>query len=84
MLSLALADNALEAPSLTSAKRIFAHKVWGPVSCTQLHWKPSMLKVPISRQAVRAADGLVTSSCKALRYSTFKHCINRLGRVTGF
>jgi hypothetical protein len=50
----------------------------------KVHWKPSMLKVPIFRQAVRTADGFKTSAHKALRYSTFAYYFDRLGWGAGF
>ena len=37
LVSLAIADKAFEAPSLTTAKRVFKHKVWGPVMCILLN-----------------------------------------------
>ncbi|KAL5315971.1 hypothetical protein ACEPPN_016845 [Leptodophora sp. 'Broadleaf-Isolate-01'] len=80
LVSLAVADGAFEAPSLTTAERVFEHKVWGPVVCTPLTWKPEMLKTPIFRRA----DGVVTSSTLALTYSQFRDCLNRLGLAAGF
>jgi len=37
LVSLAIADRAFEAPSLTTAERVFEHKVWGPVVCMPLN-----------------------------------------------
>ena len=37
LVSLAIADGAFEAPSLTTAGRVFEHKVWGPVVYTPLN-----------------------------------------------
>ncbi|XMA20272.1 hypothetical protein WAI453_013063 [Rhynchosporium graminicola] len=36
LVSLAIADGAFEAPSLTTVERVFEHKVWGPVVSTPL------------------------------------------------
>ncbi|KFY15461.1 hypothetical protein V491_05669 [Pseudogymnoascus sp. VKM F-3775] len=47
--SLALADEAFEAPSLTTPKRVFEHNIHSPVNCTELYWKEEMLKRPIFR-----------------------------------
>jgi hypothetical protein len=84
MVNLALVDNAFNAPSLTSAEKIFNHKVWGPVSCTPLHWKPEMLKIPLFRHYEQTVDGVITSPNKPLLYSHFRDCLNQLGRATGF
>jgi hypothetical protein len=35
--SLALADKAFLALSLNTPKRVFEHKIHGPVNCTELH-----------------------------------------------
>ncbi|KAH6696617.1 hypothetical protein BKA61DRAFT_622814 [Leptodontidium sp. MPI-SDFR-AT-0119] len=78
--SLAIADEAFEAPSLTTAERVFEHKVWGPIACTPLTWKPEMLKTLIFRRA----DGVVTSPTLALTYSQFRDCLNHLGLAAGF
>ncbi|KAH6704199.1 hypothetical protein BKA61DRAFT_560113 [Leptodontidium sp. MPI-SDFR-AT-0119] len=66
LLSLAIADGAFEAPSLTTAERVFEHKVWGSVVCTPLTWKPEMLKTPIFRRA----DGGYLSDARAHLLST--------------
>ena len=54
IVSLALRDKAFDAPSLTSARRVFNVKNLGPVHCTPLRWKEEMLKVPVFR---RVDDG---------------------------
>lgn len=69
LVSLATADRAFEAPSLTTPERVFAQKVWGPVLCTPLSWKQEMLKIPIFRQDGGAADSVVASPTLALTYS---------------
>jgi hypothetical protein len=84
LVSLALADGAFEAPSLTTAKRVFEHKVWGPVLCTPLRWKQEKLKTPIFRRDERTSDRRIPSLETALPYSQFKDCLNRLGRTAGF
>ncbi|KAH7364055.1 hypothetical protein BKA65DRAFT_603155 [Rhexocercosporidium sp. MPI-PUGE-AT-0058] len=84
LVSLVIADEAFEAPSLTTAERVFEHKVWGPVVSTPLSWKQEMLKTPIFRQDEKAADGVGTSPTPALTYSQFRDCLNRLGLAAGF
>jgi len=41
--------------------------------------KPSMLKIPIFRQAVRTADGFRISERRCLRYSTYAYHLACLG-----
>jgi hypothetical protein len=82
LISLALADDAFEAPSLTTPERIFEHKVWGPVLCTPLRWKQGILKTPIFCRDERTPEG--PSLEMALPYSQFRNCLNRLGRAAGF
>ncbi|KFY93086.1 hypothetical protein V500_03919 [Pseudogymnoascus sp. VKM F-4518 (FW-2643)] len=72
--SLALADEAFEAPSLTTPKRVFEHKIRGPVNCTELHWKEEMLKTPIFRR---------DDSEAALPYNQLRDPLNRLGKIAG-
>jgi Protein of unknown function (DUF3435) len=81
---LATADKAFKAPSLTTVKRVFKHKVWGPVVCTPLNWKPEKLKTPIFRRDKRTLDGAVTSPPLALTYSQFRDYLNRLRLAAGF
>jgi len=49
-----------------------------------VHWKPSMLKIPIFRQVVQTAEGFQTSKWKCLPYSAYNHYLDRLGWETGF
>jgi hypothetical protein len=74
LVSLAIADGAFEAPSLTTAERVFEHKVWGPVVCTPLSWKQEKLKTPIFRRDEQTVDGVITSLTQALTYSQFRTC----------
>jgi hypothetical protein len=72
--SLALTDDAFEALSLTTPKRVFEHKIRGPVNCTKLHWKEEMLKTLIFRQ-----DDLEA----ALLYNQLHDPLNRLRKIAG-
>ncbi|KAK3934352.1 hypothetical protein QBC46DRAFT_368262 [Diplogelasinospora grovesii] len=51
---LALRNNAFDVWSLTGASRVFRIKNLGPVKCTPLRWKESMLKIPVFRRFERA------------------------------
>jgi hypothetical protein len=84
LVSLALADGAFEAPSLTTPERVFEHKVWGPVKCTPLRWEQEKLKTPIFRRDELATNGCITSLETALPYSQFGDCLDRLGLAAGF
>ena len=84
LVSLALADDAFLAPSLTMPKLVFEHKVWGPVACTPLDWKAEKLKTPIFRQYERPVDVCTTSLEDALPYSQLRDSLIRLGVAAGF
>jgi hypothetical protein len=84
LVSLALADDAFDPPSLTTSKLVFEHKVMGPVLCTPIDWKQEKLKTPIFRRDERTPDRSIPLPETALPYSQFKDCLNRLGRAAGF
>jgi hypothetical protein len=69
---------------LQSAEPFFTTKLKNPMKAMLVHWKPSMLKIPIFRQAVQTAEGFQTSKWKCLPYSTYTHYLDRLGWETGF
>jgi hypothetical protein len=73
VVSLAVRDNAFDAPSLTSAARVFNAKNRGPVKCTPLRWKEEWLKRPIFRRF----NGSVTSEDKALQYHKLRDDIGQ-------
>jgi Protein of unknown function (DUF3435) len=83
MIVLALDDDAFES-NIKSARDIFRTRVRAPRHSLQLRWKSSILKTPIFRQAVPSANGVHTSSSKALRYHTYLYYLQRLGLATGF
>jgi hypothetical protein len=84
LLSLAFPDKAFEAKGLDSMEKIYSLRITNGLRCLKLHWRESILKTPIFRQAVRSHTGYETSPKKALTYATFHHYIERLGTVTGF
>jgi hypothetical protein len=53
------------------AKPFFTTNLRDPVKAMRVYWKPSKLKVPVFRQAIRTA--VQTSEHKALRYSTYAY-----------
>ncbi|KFA79087.1 hypothetical protein S40288_07039 [Stachybotrys chartarum IBT 40288] len=64
VISQALRDNAFHAPSLTCAARVFQIKNVGPVKCTPIRWKDSVLMIPLFRRF----DGAVLSRNLPLQY----------------
>ena len=73
IVSLALRDHAFEAPSLTSAARVFQIKNLGPIKCTAIRWKESMLKVPVFRRF----EGAILSPNRPLQYSKLRDDMKR-------
>ena len=73
IISLALCDGAFDAPSLTSAERIFQVRNRGPVKCTPLRWKKEWLKRPIFRRS-EGSDVLLD---EALQYYKLRDDLKR-------
>jgi hypothetical protein len=83
-MAIALRDDAIRVDDRpTGAEPFFTTNLKDPMKATRVHWKPSKLKVPIFRQAVRTANGFQTSEHKALRYSTYAYYLDRLGWEAG-
>ena len=80
IISLALDDRAFDAPSLTTAERVFRIKNRGPSKCTHLRWKKEWLKRPI----FRGFDGSFTSDKKALPYYKLRDDMERQTLDAGF
>ncbi|OBT39658.1 hypothetical protein VE00_10676 [Pseudogymnoascus sp. WSF 3629] len=79
ILAIALKDDViLVGDRPQGAEPFFTTNLQDPMKATQIKWKPSKLKVPIFRQAVRTANGLQTSKHKALRYLTYNYYLDRL------
>ncbi|KAN0080903.1 hypothetical protein V8E54_004107 [Elaphomyces granulatus] len=47
VVGLAIRNKAFDAVNLMSAQAVFQVRNWGPVQCTPLRWKESMLRAPI-------------------------------------
>lgn len=80
IISLALCDGAFDAPSLTSAERIFQVKNRGPVKCTPLRWKKEWLKRPIFRRS----EGSDVFLNEALQYHKLRDDLKRQSLDCGF
>ena len=80
IISLALCDGAFDAPSLTSAERIFQVRNRGPVKCTPLRWKKEWLKRPIFRRS----QGPDVSIDEALQYHKLRDDLKRQSLDCGF
>ncbi|OAQ59732.1 FluG domain-containing protein [Pochonia chlamydosporia 170] len=79
ILALALHDHAFDAPSLTSASRVFESQVWGPIECTPLRWKEDMLKVPVFRR-IRGGE---LSANEPMPYSKLNYDMGRQSLDSG-
>ncbi|KID97353.1 FluG domain-containing protein, partial [Metarhizium majus ARSEF 297] len=79
ILALALHDRAFDAPSLTSASRVFESQVWGPTQCTPLRWKEEMLKMPVFRRV----RGCELSTNEAMLYSKLNYDMGRQSLDSG-
>ena len=80
IISLALCDGAFDAPSITSAERIFQVRNRGPVKCTPLRWKKEWLKRPIFRR-FEGSDILLD---EALQYHKLRDDLKRQSLDCGF
>src|SRR5438045_4381493 len=73
ILTQAIRDNDFKLDGLTSMELFFTTILQAPMKAMKVHWKPSMLKVPIFQQVVWSVDNLQTSEHKVLCYSTFAY-----------
>lgn len=79
VISQALRDDAFDAPSLTCAARVFQIRNIGPVKCTPLRWKESMLKIPVFRRF----DGATLSPNQPLQYHKLRDDMSRQSTDAG-
>lgn len=80
IVSLALCDGAFDAPSLTTARRVFETKNRGLVSCTPLRWKQEWLKRPVFRRF----ESSLLSKDEALPYHKLRDDMERQTLDAGF
>jgi Protein of unknown function (DUF3435) len=73
LVSLAIRDKAFDAVNLTSAQAVFEVRNWGPVQCTPLRWKESMLRTPVFRRV----DGQDVSQDKPFPYANLRDSMER-------
>ena len=81
VVNLALRDNAFDAETLdrnyfplpVCAERVFQIKNIGPVKCTPIRFKESMMKIPIFRRY----EGSVLSSDRAMLYAKLRDDMSR-------
>ena len=71
---MAFADDAFEAPDLTSPGRLYNLQVERGLRQRRVTWKESVLDTPLFRD----------SEGRALRYSVLAHQLRNLGKATGF
>jgi hypothetical protein len=61
-------DDAIEVDGYATAEPFFATNLQDPVKAVKVHWKPSMLKIPLFRKAIWTADGWQRSETEAMHY----------------
>lgn len=71
-LATAFSDRAFAAEDLQSAEQFQRVRVEPSLRCQIFHWKESMLDVPGSRQSVKTAQAVRTSSDRAWKYERFR------------
>ncbi|KJZ70767.1 hypothetical protein HIM_09851 [Hirsutella minnesotensis 3608] len=80
IVSLAISDQAFDAPSLTSACKVFQLRNRGARQCTELRWKEEWLKRPV----FRGFDGSSVSQEKPLPYHKLNDDMERQTLDAGF
>jgi hypothetical protein len=84
ILARALRDDAILVDGYTTAEPFFATHLQDPYKAFKVHWKPSMLKIPIFRRSVQqSAMGCYKSMTEPMPYSTYAFYLKRLGEDTG-
>lgn len=88
IVGLANRDKAFDAPSLTSARRVFAVRNVPPAQCTPLRWKEEMLKVPVFRRVDnvnKAGDpSIKVEKMEAFPYSVLRDASKQQSLDAGF
>ena len=84
ILARALRDDAILVEGYMTAEPFFNTNLQNPVPAIPIHWKPSMLKVPVFRRSVQTATRYEKSMTEPMPYSTYAFYLERLGEDTGF
>lgn len=79
ILSLALHDQAFDAPNLKTASDVLNAEVWGPTECMPLRWKEDKLKLPVFRRV----QGGEVSATEAMLYSKLNYDMGRQSLDSG-
>ncbi|KJZ71090.1 hypothetical protein HIM_09509 [Hirsutella minnesotensis 3608] len=80
IVSLAISDQAFDAPSLKTASNVFQIQNRGPAQCTPLRWKEEWLKRPV----FRGFDGSTISQRRPLPYHKLNDDMERQTLEAGF
>jgi hypothetical protein len=83
ILARALRDDAILVDGYTTAEPFFDTNLQDPIQAVKVHWKPSMLKVPVFRRSVQMGTGYKKSMTEPMPYSTYAFYLERLGEDTG-
>lgn len=84
ILARALRDDAILVDGYTTAEPFFDTHLQDPYQALKVHWKPSILKIPVFRRSVhQTATGYHKSMTEPMLYSTYAFYLERLGKDTG-
>ena len=83
ILARAFRDDAVLVDGYTTAEPFFDTHLQDPDQAVKVHWKPSMLKVPVFRRSVQTATGYEKSMTEPMPYSTYAFYLERLGQDAG-
>jgi Protein of unknown function (DUF3435) len=84
VLGLAFTDDAFASEWINCPEDLQTFRVPSHLQSLPLHWKESMLEIPVFRCAVSKGGQVITSPTKALQYATIANQNLRLGKSTGF
>ncbi|KAK2591556.1 hypothetical protein QQS21_010749 [Conoideocrella luteorostrata] len=81
MLARAMRDDAIEIDGFNHASPLFSTHI--QKKAIKVHWKPSVLKMPVFRKSVRSPAGWVKSDTEPMKYSTYAFYLDRIGADLG-
>ena len=81
LLARAIRDDAIEVDGFNHAAPLFSTRIGRKAN--KVHWKPSVLNMPLFRRSIRTAAGWVKSKTEPMRYSTYAFYLDRIGSELG-
>ncbi|KAK2591554.1 hypothetical protein QQS21_010747 [Conoideocrella luteorostrata] len=73
----AIRDDAIEVDGFNRAAPFFSSHIGR--RAVKVHWKPSVLKMPLFRRSIPTAGGWVKSETEPMKYSTYAFYLDRIG-----